>query len=91
MQGDFYGGLSSRIRSHRWHGPPGRPCLLPAGEEVDIWLSPFHPHGPAQVPQAMCQVPLGLLDGVEVPESRWVVARWTGHLELKWLSMRPDA
>lgn len=53
---------------------------------MDIWPSPFHPHGPAQVPQAMCQVHLSLLDRVEVPEPRWVVASWTGPLELKWRS-----
>lgn len=66
----------------RWHGSPGRPCLFPEGEEMDIWLSPFHPHGPAQVPQAICQVPLGLLDGVAVPEPRWV---WQAGLAI-WSS-----
>lgn len=46
---------------------------------MDIWTNPFHPHGPTQVP-------LDLLDRVDVPEPRWVVASWTGHLELMWLS-----
>lgn len=53
---------------------------------MDIWTNPFHPHGPTQVPQAIGQVPLDLLDRVDVPEPRWVTASWTGHLELMWLS-----
>lgn len=51
----------------------------------------FSPSWPSPGPPSYVSGSSGSIDGVEVPEPRWVVARWTGHLELEWLSMRPDA